>query len=57
MPMTAAQRIIAAEFRKRFGNMARPIQVQMKYTREVNSFINRIDAAHKATDKSVLVFK
>lgn len=48
---------IAEALRKRFGDKVKPIKVEMKYTQEVASFIRRVDAAHKATAKSVLVFK
>ena len=58
MPETAyASPKIAEAFRKRFGDRVKPIKVEMKYTREVTSFIRRVDAAHKATANSVLVFK
>jgi len=48
---------IAEAFRKRFGAQVKSIKVEMKYTREVSTFIRQVDAAHKATANSKLVFK
>ena len=48
---------IASELRKRFGRKVQPMQVEMKYTQQLGSFIRRVNAAHKATDNSQLVFK
>jgi len=48
---------IANELRKRFGSKVQPMQVEMKYTQQLGNFIRRVNAAHKAPDKSQLVFK
>ena len=48
---------IARAFRKHFGSQVKPIKVEMKYTRVVAGFIRQVDAAHKATAHSKLVFK
>ena len=48
---------IAEAFRKRFGTQVKSIKVEMKYTREVSTFIRQIEAAHRATANSKLVFK
>jgi hypothetical protein len=39
---------------KRFGG--KTIQVSMKYTREINQFIRKVEAAHRCTANSKLVF-
>lgn len=48
---------IAEAFRKRFGDRVKSIKVEMKYTREVSTFIRQAEAAHRATANSRLVFK
>ena len=49
---------IAAEFRKRFGDdQMKSFQIKPLYVKEVTTFIKGIEAAHKATAKSRLVFK
>lgn len=48
---------LAAKMRKLFGDKVETIQVKPLYTQEVNDFIKRVEAAHKATDNSKLVFK
>ena len=47
---------IAREMNRLFGPLP-TIRVKMLYTREVNRFVRKVEAAHKATDKSKLVFK
>jgi hypothetical protein len=48
---------IAQAFRRHFGNKVQTIQVEMKYIREVGSFIRKVEAAHRVTANSKLVFK
>lgn len=48
---------IAKAFRDHFGSRVKPIKVDMKHARVVATFIRQVDAAHKATANSRLVFK
>lgn len=57
METTYASPLIANELRKHFGDKVQSMQVKMKYTQQLGNFIRRVNAAHKATDKSQLVFK
>jgi len=48
---------IAKEAAKVFKTEARTMDVQMRYKREVESFVRKIETAHKRAAKSKLVFK
>jgi hypothetical protein len=48
---------ITKEAVKAFGTETHTTKVQMKYTREIKSFISKMEIAHKRTAKSKLVFK
>jgi len=48
---------IAQEIKREFGDEVKTISVKMKYTREIERFINKIDKAHQRTDQSTLRFK
>jgi hypothetical protein len=48
---------IAKEAIKAFATETHTTKVQMKYTREIKSFIRKMETAHKRTAKSKLVFK
>jgi hypothetical protein len=52
--LTKHQRLLAKAL-KRF-QVGKPIRVKMLYTTEINAFIRRVEAAHRATAKSKLVF-
>ncbi len=58
MPASAhSESKIAKAFREHFGDKVQTIQVKMKYTREVGTFIRKVESAHRATANSHLVFK
>jgi len=48
---------IAKEAAKAFAKETHITKVQMKYTREIKSFVRKMATAHKRTAKSKLVFK
>ena len=50
--LTKHQRLLAKAL-KRF-QVGKPIRVKMLYTREINAFVRRVEAAHRATAKSKL---
>lgn len=48
---------IAKALSERFGTSRPSFKVEMKYTREVGAFIKKVQAAHRCTNDSKLVFK
>jgi len=48
---------IARALSKRFGKQTSTVKVEMKYTREIGRFIQKVEAAHQQTANSKLVFK
>ena len=57
MPSTYSSPKIARELTKQFGTSGNPIKVEMKYTREIGSFIKKVESAQRSAASSKLVFK
>ena len=47
---------IAEEIKKRFGDDVKSFSGKVRYARDFNRFIQKMDTAHKKTDKSTLYF-
>ncbi len=47
---------IAEEMKKKVGNEAEMVTVTMKYRKQVEAFVKKIEEAHKKAGKSKLVF-
>lgn len=56
-PTTYANSGIAEELRRQFGNAAKSVKVEMRYTKEIGDFINRVESAQRMTKGSKLTFK
>ena len=52
MATTHSSSKIAQELRKLFGEQQPSVKVEMKYTREVGQFIQKVQSAHQNTAKS-----
>jgi hypothetical protein len=48
---------IAKELERQFGDVAKTVKVDMKYTKEIGSFINKVESAQRKTVGSQLAFK
>ncbi len=48
---------IAIEMEKAFGNDAKKVKVDIKFKREVGSFILKVDRAHNEAKRSKQTFK
>jgi len=48
---------IAIEMEKAFGNEAKKVKVDIKFRREVGSFILKVDRAHNDAKRSKQTFK
>jgi hypothetical protein len=48
---------VAEKAIKTFGNKVKPVDVKMKYRREVDTFLKKIETAHKRAEDSQLLFK
>jgi hypothetical protein len=57
MASTYSSQKIAKELGRRFGDAAKTIKVDMKYTKEFNHFINKVESAQRKTAGSKLMFK
>lgn len=56
-PTTYANSRIAEELRRQFGNAAKSVKVEMRYTKEIGDFINRVESAQRMTKGSKLSFR
>ena len=54
---THASSRIAEELRRQFGNAAKTVKVEMRYTKEMGDFFNRGESAQRMTKGSKLTFK
>jgi hypothetical protein len=54
---THASSRIAKELGRLFGNAAKTVKVEMRYTKEIGDFINRVESAQRMTKGSKLTFK
>lgn len=57
MRLTKEQFRLDRELTKLFPGQVELVRVKMKYTRQVNNFLRKVDAAEKATASSKLIFK
>ena len=57
MAVTYSSQKIANELGRLYGNAAKTIKVEMRYTKEFNHFINKVEAAQRLTKGSKLTFK
>lgn len=57
MAVTYSSPKIAKELSKQFGNAAQTVKVDMKYTKEVGHFINKVESAQRKTVGSKLSFR
>jgi len=57
MSTTYSSPKIAKELIRQFGTAGKPFKVDMKYTKEVGQFINKIESAQQSAAKSTLVFR
>ncbi len=57
MATTYSSPKIARELGKRFGDQSKTVKVKMKFTKEIGRFVQNVNAAHRRTAKSKLVFK
>ena len=57
MAVTYSSPKIAKELGKQFGNAAQTVKVDMKYTKEIGHFINKVESAQRKTAGSQLAFK
>jgi len=57
MSATYSSPKIARELKRQFGNEARTIKVDMKYTKEIGGFIAKVESAQRKTAGSKLIFK
>lgn len=48
---------IANEMAKAFGNDAKKVNIDIQFTREVGSFILKVDRVHNEAEKSKQIFK
>ena len=55
--LTPEQKRIACEMARLFPGQIRTFTVKMRFTRQFNAFFRRVEAAHRLTAKSKLVFK
>lgn len=56
MATTYSSPKIARELSRKFGNHVKTVKVEMKFTREIGRFVQRVEAAHQRTASSKLVF-
>lgn len=47
---------LAKKMASRFGKNQEPVQVEMRFAKEVRQFIEKVDKAHKKAAKSKLIF-
>jgi hypothetical protein len=57
MATTYSSPRIARELGKQFADQATTVRVEMKYTREIGRFIQKVVSAHQRTARSKQVFK
>lgn len=57
MALTYSSPKIAKELGSQFGKAAQTVKVDMKYTKEIGHFINKVEAAQRRTEGSQLKFK
>jgi hypothetical protein len=57
MAVTYSSPKIAKELSRQFGNAAQTVKVDMKYTKEIGHFINKVESAQRKTVGSQLAFK
>ena len=57
MAITYSSPKIAKELGRQFGNAAKTVKVDMQYTKEIGSFINKVESAQRKTVGSQLAFK